>query len=79
MMEFEQLTAELKRLRDEIALKIHLGSKDAQAQWAELEKQWETFAAEARLHESAGDVGQAARALGDELKTSFERIRDALR
>ena len=52
---------------------------DAQAQWAELEKKWERFAAEAELRQSAKDIGAAARALGDELKAGFEGIKKGLR
>lgn len=79
MTDFDQLRADLKRMRDELALKIHLGSKDVQAQWAGLEKKWEQFAAEAELRQSAKDIGTAARALGDELKAGFEGIKKALR
>ena len=79
MTDFEQLRADLKRIRDELALKIHLGSKDAQDQWAALEKKWDAFVVEAQLHESAKDIGAAVRSLGDELKTGFEGIKKALR
>ena len=79
MADFDQLLADLKKTRDEIRLKIHLGSKEAQEQWSVLEKKWDTFAAAAQLHESAKDVGAAARLLGDELKSGFESIKKALR
>ena len=79
MTDFDTLLADLKRIRDELALKIHLGSKEAQAQWAVLEQKWQKFSADAQLHESAKDIGTAARALGDELKAGFEGIKKALR
>ncbi len=79
MTDFDELRADLKRMRDELALKIHLGSKEAQAQWAILEKKWEQFAAEAELGKSAKDIGAAARSLGDELKSGFDGIKKALR
>ena len=79
MTDFDQLLANLKQMRDELSLKIHLGSKEAQAQWAILEKKWDKFAAEAQLHESATDIGAAARGLGEELKAGFESIKKALR
>ena len=79
MTDFDRLLEELKKRRDELKLKIHLGSKDAQDQWAALEDKWETFATEARLEESASEIGAAARALGNELKTGYEKIRDALK
>ena len=79
MTDFDQLRADLARMREELTSKIHLGSKDAQARWAEFEKKWEQFAAEAELRQSGEDIGAAARALGDELKTGFEGIKKALR
>lgn len=41
MTDFDQLRADLERMREELTSKIHLGSKDAQARWAEFEKKWE--------------------------------------
>lgn len=77
--DFDQLLEEIKQKRDELALKIHLGSKDAQAQWSALETTWETFAAEARLHQRASDITAAAASLGSELKAGYEGIKKALR
>ena len=79
MTDFDQLLADLKRVRDELELKIQQGSKEAQAQWLIFEKKWETFTAEAKLHESAKEVSAAACILGDELKAGFEGIKKALR
>ena len=79
MTDVDQLLADLKRMRDELALKIHLGSNEARAQWPVLEKKWEKFAAEARLRESASEISAAASMLGDELKAGFEDIKKALR
>ena len=79
MADFDQVVADLKRLRDELALKIHLGSKEAQEQWSTLEKKWGRFASEAELHQSVKEISAAARALGDELKDGFESIKKALR
>ena len=79
MKDFDRLLEELKQKRDELALKIHLGSKDAQAQWAALETKWESFAAEARLRQSASDITTALTSLGSELKAGYEGIKKALR
>jgi hypothetical protein len=77
MADVDKVVAELKQKRDELALQIHLGSKEAQEEWAELERKWEKFSAEARLEKSANDIGAAASALGDELKNAYERIKKA--
>lgn len=79
MKDLDQLREELKQKRDELALKIHLGSKDAQAQWSALETKWERFAAEAKLRQSASDISAAAASLGSELKAGYEGIKKALR
>ncbi len=79
MADIDKVLAELKQKRDELALQIHLGSKEAQDEWAALEKKWEKFSADARLEESTDEIGAAASALGDELKTAYERIKKAMR
>lgn len=76
--DLDKLMAELKQKRDELALQIHLGSKEAQQQWEELEDQWNEFAAKARLQESAEDIGAAASGLGDELAKGYDRLKKAL-
>lgn len=78
MTEPSKLAQDLDRLRDEIKLKIHLGSKELQDEWSEIEKRWEAFAAKANLDRSARDVGEAVGLLGSELKDAFNRIRKAL-
>lgn len=78
MADIDKVIAELKQKRDELALQIHLGSKEAQDEWAELEKKWEEFSAEAKLEKSAGDIGDAVSALGGELKSAYDRIRKAM-
>jgi len=69
---------ELKRRRDELALQIHLGSKEAQAEWDELEKQWRKFQADARLEESGKGIGAALDQLGQELGKAYDRLKKAL-
>lgn len=43
MPDVHNLLEDLKTVRDEAKLKIHLGSKEAQDEWAVLEKRWHTF------------------------------------
>jgi hypothetical protein len=78
MADLEKLNADLKRLRDEIRLKIHMGSKEAQAEWEDLEQRWSTFRQKAELRRSAGEVGGTMKQLGADLKSAFERIRKAI-
>ncbi len=69
---------DLKTLRDEINLQIHLASKDLQDEWTGLEDKWSEFSSNARLNESADEIGDALGDLGEDLKLAFERIRKAL-
>lgn len=78
MPDLSELLDDLKRTRDEIKLKIHLGSKDLQTEWSEIEKRWESFEHKAELDRGAKDVGDALQILGSELKDALHRVRNAL-
>lgn len=78
MQDFNKLMNDLKRTHDEIALKVHLGRKDLQDEWSNIEKRWHSFEKKAELAKSAKDVGDALKALGFELRTAFAKIRLAL-
>lgn len=78
MPDFAELVEELKRTRDEIRLKIHLGSKDIQDEWSDLEQRWRTFESRAELDKSARDVGDAVKILASELNNAFAKVRKAL-
>jgi uncharacterized phage-like protein YoqJ len=78
MSDFDKLTEELKQNYDELKLKVHLGSKDAQDEWNELQERWNHFESQANLKKSREDVGDAVEILGSELKDAFNRIRKAI-
>ncbi|MBD8877493.1 hypothetical protein [Roseibium polysiphoniae] len=78
MADIDALFSELKQTRDEVKLKIHLGSKELQDEWDELEGKWEDFEAKAKLGESAENIGEATSLLGTELSTAFKKIKSAL-
>ncbi|MEP2706390.1 MAG: hypothetical protein ABJN98_20910 [Roseibium sp.] len=78
MADLQSVVDELKQTRDEVKLKIHLGSKELQDEWNELEGKWDDFEAKAKLGESADNVGEAASMLGSELATAFKKIKSAL-
>ena len=59
MSEFEDLMDELKQKRDELRLKIHLGSKEAQDEWQELEKKMQDFSSRAELGKTGEGLGEA--------------------
>lgn len=69
---------QLKQLRDELALKVHLATMDAKDEWQELEQKWSDFESKAKLSETGEGVERALSQLGEELKAGYERIRKAL-
>ncbi|MEP3048846.1 MAG: hypothetical protein ABJL55_21085 [Roseibium sp.] len=78
MADLQAVVDELKQTRDEVKLKIHLGSKELQDEWNELEGKWNDFESKAKLGESADNVGEAASLLGAELGAAFKKIKSAL-
>lgn len=78
MADVQKLADDLKRMRDEIKLKIHLGSMEAQKEWADLEGRWKAFREKAELNRTAGEVGATVKQLGSDLKAAYLRIRKAL-
>ncbi len=78
MIDIEAIAQELKTTRDEIKLKIHLGSKELQEEWDELEKKYDDAVDEMKLGQTAEDVGAAGELMIDELKKGFARIKAAI-
>jgi len=69
---------ELQTLRDELKLRIHLGSKELQGVWEDLESRWQHFQTQAKLDKTAANVGTATGLLATELKEGYDRIKRAL-
>ena len=65
--------------RDELRLKIHLASKEAQEEWEELEEKMQEFSSRAELGRSTDGIGDALGKVGQELKLGYKRIRDAIK
>ena len=73
---WEDRLAKLKQERDELALKIHLGKKEALAEWEKLEARWNHLkAAKAKPMKQAAT--QTAHGVGAALEQA-ERIRRIL-
>lgn len=79
MADLYELKRDLKKLRDELELKMHLASQEVKEDWQELEGKWENFSSRAGLDTSAEDVGQAVELLGEEIKRSYKRLRAAIK
>ncbi|MDJ0848817.1 MAG: hypothetical protein QNK04_10600 [Myxococcota bacterium] len=79
----KQIGDELKQLRDEIELKLHLASADARDEFEALEKKLEHYRARLDVvgkatEEAAEDVGDALSMLGDEIRKGYHKIRALL-
>jgi hypothetical protein len=82
----EKLSAELeelKRVRDELRVRIHLGAAEAREVWEKTERKLGELEAKVRLvrreaREPLHEVGAAARLLLQEIRDGYRRIRDAL-
>jgi len=78
MADWNEVKADLARLRDEARLQLHLGGKEAQDEWERLEAKWHTFAQEAHLAESAEGLKAALNEVAEELKLAYDQIRNAV-
>ncbi|MBO6640139.1 MAG: hypothetical protein JJ920_10565 [Roseitalea sp.] len=68
---------DLKRMRDELRLQLHLGAREAEDEWEDLMKDWDRFASRAQFDKSAEEVGEAAKQLGLRMKEAYDRMRKA--
>lgn len=79
----EETISTLRQQRDELALKIHLGAAEAKDEFAsaqeKLDKMTEDYEpVKDALEESASQVFSALKLVGDEVMSSFDRIRKSL-
>lgn len=79
MADMHDLNRDLKKLRDELILKMHLASMEMKQEWGELEDKWEKFSERTGLDESAHALGGSLEALGVELKNSYKRFKAGLK
>ena len=84
MAEIDDMILELRQKRDELRVKVHLASKEAQEELEGLEKKMDhlacgarKFAEDAKLNETESGIGDALVYLGQELRLGYERVRGA--
>ncbi|MEP0234243.1 hypothetical protein [Roseibium sp.] len=78
MVDARKILQDLETTRDEIRLKIHLGSMEARQEFEELEEKFQKFKSEARLDDATEDVGEAASDLASEISKAYANIKKAL-
>lgn len=74
----------LKRVRDELKVKMHLARADIRDAWGDLEERWPKLEIalkrfEGRTSQALDDFGEAVVALFNELKHGYRRIKDELK
>jgi len=79
----EKMLKELKKERDDVKLQLHLLNMDAKEEWNELENKYEAFKAKASIvtdvaEDSAGEVAEALKLVGEELREGYRRIRRSM-
>ena len=77
MTMFKELMDELAQARDELRLQLHLGTKEAEDEWNDLTKDWDTFLSKSQFDQSAEEVAEAARDLGLKMKAAYDRVKKA--
>jgi hypothetical protein len=81
---WDEVLAKLTKEREELALKVHLGKKEAAAEWEKLEAKWRQIKTtkvppmKDAAKDTAGGVGAALDLAAEELKKGYERIRKLL-
>jgi hypothetical protein len=71
--ELERSLALLATLRDEVRVRIHLGSMDAKKQWNELEPR-----VQSAIDQAAKDVSNASHAVVREVTEALKKIKASL-
>lgn len=80
---FEELLRSLMKQRDELSLQIHLGKADLKDEWDEMQKRLDRLNDDFKpmqnaMSETADDVWESMKLVGDELMRGFHRIRKSL-
>lgn len=79
MTDIHDLKRDLKKLREELQLKMHLASMEMKTEWKDLEGKWDRFSDRTGIDESANALGGSLEALGAELKNSYKRFKAGLK
>lgn len=81
--ELHKFSEGLEQLRDEIKVQLHLASLESKQEWEQAEKQRDHFLAKLKeipkdTKDNTDDLIKKAEMIGEELKSSYQRIKDKL-
>ena len=79
----ENMISRLKQERDELAVQIHLGKQEAKEEWDKVQEKLQKVAddfdpVKDAVEESASNVFQSLKLVGEEIVESFGRIRSSI-
>lgn len=74
---------ELRGLRDDLRLQVHLGKMEVQERWEKAEKDWEHLEGRLKLvgaesRETLEEVGEAAKLVLEEIRQGYRHIKELL-
>jgi len=74
----------LEKARDELKLQMHLAKADAKSEWAKLESTWQRVQEQVQqtrhgAEQPLKDISSAAKALFEELRSGYARMREQLK
>jgi serine phosphatase RsbU (regulator of sigma subunit) len=80
---FSEEIAELRRVRDELRVQMHLAGQEVKERFDQLEKRWQHLESRLKVvregsRESLDDIGEAAKALLAEIRNGYRHVRDLL-
>jgi len=76
----DQEAEELRAVRDDLKVRLHLAKLDAEDLWEEIEKKWQHAEAKLKVlgeagQEAADDVAEAAELVLAEVKEGYDKLR----
>jgi dsDNA-specific endonuclease/ATPase MutS2 len=80
----DEMIAKLRQERDELRVQLHLGKKEVQDKWQQLSDQLAVLneryePAKQAAKESASDIWQALKLVGEEIRDGFQEVRKSLK
>lgn len=83
LQELNKFAEGLEQLRDEVKVQLHLASLESKQEWERAEKQRDHFLAELNKISKEASVSkegliEKAEIIGEELKSTYQRIKDRL-
>ena len=82
--ELKALSDKIKQYRDEARVQLYLARQDVKNEFNELEHEWDKFRTRFDqvmddANEASQEARQTAKKVGEELKTSYENIRNKMK